>query len=203
MNSSDMTQQLEDAVGRFTRLGEDLFRSWTAGVTRLADACGSLDLAPVMRASCTRCEIPPACWLPRSLGEVRSLVCPGGRAVLRLRVTNCDMRGRRFEAAPTKTGVAVTVTPTELALGAMQRGWFTATADLPADVKHGEQFELLLWVTGCNAYYLRWTIEAGAGASSCCHEITIDDCPDYVHHWYDHFYCARPCFATPKRTGAQ
>ena len=24
-------------------------------------------------------------------------------------------------------------------------------------------------------------------------ELTVEDCPDLVHHWYDHFYCPRPC----------
>jgi hypothetical protein len=21
----------------------------------------------------------------------------------------------------------------------------------------------------------------------------VDDCPDNIHHWYDHFYCDRGC----------
>jgi hypothetical protein len=21
----------------------------------------------------------------------------------------------------------------------------------------------------------------------------VEDCPDLLHHWYDHFYCNRPC----------
>jgi hypothetical protein len=24
-------------------------------------------------------------------------------------------------------------------------------------------------------------------------EVEIEDCPDLIHHWYDHFYCERPC----------
>jgi len=24
-------------------------------------------------------------------------------------------------------------------------------------------------------------------------DIEIEDCPDLIHHWYDHFYCPRPC----------
>jgi hypothetical protein len=23
--------------------------------------------------------------------------------------------------------------------------------------------------------------------------VEVEDCPDLIHHWYDHFYCDRPC----------
>ena len=59
----------------------------------------------------------------------------------------------------------------------------------------GRPVEVLLWVVGCNTHYLRWIVEPADGISSSCHEVEIDDCPDFVHHWYDHFYCDRPCFA--------
>jgi hypothetical protein len=26
-----------------------------------------------------------------------------------------------------------------------------------------------------------------------CNEVEINDCPDMIHHWYDHFYCHRHC----------
>jgi hypothetical protein len=33
--------------------------------------------------------------------------------------------------------------------------------------------------------------------------VVVNDDPDYVLHWYDHFYVARPCFgaATTPGTG--
>jgi hypothetical protein len=27
----------------------------------------------------------------------------------------------------------------------------------------------------------------------------VDDCPDYQHHWYDHFYCHRHCTQDDQR----
>lgn len=139
------------------------------------------------------CEIPPPCWMPRSAGEIHSLVCPGGTAVLQIRVTNCQARASRVQAAFAKADAATTVSPSELLLGAMERGRFSAKVAVADDACKGEQKEYLLWVRGCNAHFVRWIVEPASGVSSSCHEVDIDDCPDMVHHWYDHFYCDRPC----------
>ncbi len=198
MNATEPNKQFEDTVGRLARIGGDLAQSWATAVTQLTGASGPLNPARLAPGTSDRCAIPPACWLPRDLGEVHSFVCPGGRAVLRIRFTNCDIRTHRVEAAVTKPEVEVKVTPDNLTLSAMERGWFTATADVPTDVHRGEQFELLLWVVGCNRYFLRWIVEVGSESDSSCHEIEVEDCPDHVHHWYDHFYCMRPCFTTKR-----
>jgi len=52
---------------------------------------------------------------------------------------------------------------------------------------------VLVWIRGCVDHVVRWTVKSSRRGSDCCHELEIDDCPDYVHHWYDHFYCPRPC----------
>lgn len=160
-------------------------------VVRLAVA-----LNPVLNALTERrssCHIPPPCWLPKELGELRSLACPGGTASVRVRVTNCQPVSGRVEVAG-KSELSVKVTPSEATLGPMEREWFNAAISLPADVCAGQKFEVLLWVLGCNSHYLRWTVEVADQVSTSCHSVEVDDCPDYVHHWYDHFYCQRPCF---------
>jgi hypothetical protein len=144
------------------------------------------------------CDIPPACWLPRPLGEIRSFVCAGGKASVRIRVTNCQPQASHVEAAFAEAATANNVNPGKVVpeaatVGPMERKSFTASYDVPTDASKGQEIETLLWVRGCNAYYLRWVVEVMENASECCHEIKVDDCPDYVHHWYDHFYCDRPC----------
>jgi hypothetical protein len=140
------------------------------------------------------CDIPPACWLPRPLGEITSFVCAGGTASLRIRVTNCQPRSSHIEVSFAEAGSQTKVVPPAATLGPMERKSFNAFYNAPADAAKGHRVETLLWVRGCNAYYLRWIVEVRDNASgSCGHEIVVDDCADYVHHWYDHFYCNRPC----------
>lgn len=140
------------------------------------------------------CDIPPPCWLPRSLGEVRSVTCAGGTARLRIRVTNCQPRVGQVQLSVSPADSLVEIDPESALLEPMERGWFNIKLSAPADACKGSRYEVLLWVHGCNAHYLRWILEVSDAGRSSCHEVEIEDCPDYVHHWYDHFYCARPCF---------
>jgi hypothetical protein len=171
--------ELMDAVGtvRSSAVG-DVFERMTPRVGRTT-AC---------------CEIPPPCWLPKDLGEVRSHVCPGGSATLRIRVTNCgvDARGVDLTAEPKAAGVKIA--PAKLALGRMERGVAVATLAVAAEAKPGEEHEALVWVQGCHDHFVRWTVSVASRGADSCHEIDVEDCPDLVHHWYDHFYCQRPCF---------
>jgi len=196
-----------ESIEALTRTGTALFETWmrsmrdlTAAGLRMYPLPGAGELPKPRRT----CEIPPACWLPHSLGEIRSFVCPGGKAVVHVRVTNCQPQASRIQAAVTPSEFSADVDPDTLTLGAMQRGRLTASVSVPTDACPGRPVEVLLWVVGCNAHYLRWTIEPADGMSSSCHEIEVEDCPDPVHHWYDHFYCHRACFAQGKisRPGA-
>lgn len=140
------------------------------------------------------CDIPEPCWMPQSAGEVVSHVCPGSTATLKIEITNCDRTGRviTVSAAGSAAG-SVSIQPTSLALGPKERGTVTATLKVPPDATDGQEFDALIWVRGCKEHYLRWTVSVGSQGGACCHEVGIDDCPDYIHHWYDHFYCPRPC----------
>ena len=178
--------RVADTIRSGARRGGDLLAS-VAGSPMLGELAGR-----VMPGGCS-CDIPPPCWLPKSLGEVRSAICAGGTAVLRFRITNCAMEERTVRVEVAGGGKAdVKLTPAQLALGPMERGVVTATLGLPATASSGEEREALIWVLGCHDHYVRWTVRASGGSDS-CHELVVDDCPDYVHHWYDHFYCQRPC----------
>lgn len=146
-----------------------------------------------MAGSGCGCHAPPPCWMPRELGEIRSRVCAGGTATLRVRVTNCSASPRKVavDARPEVTGL--TIDPSSLALGPLERGVALATLAIPAKAGVGEEREALIWVRGCRDHVLRWTVRVASRAGDCGHEIDVEDCPDLVHHWYDHFSCERPC----------
>ncbi|MCI0390637.1 MAG: hypothetical protein MOB07_17970 [Acidobacteria bacterium] len=139
------------------------------------------------------CDIPPPCWAPQPIGEVVSHACPGATATIRLRVTNCGAARRviTIEAAGQTPGVKID--PPTLALGPMERGVVSVSVSLPADAAQCQDQEVLLWVRGCQQHFLRWTVRVSSRGASCCHEVDVEDCPDLIHHWYDHFYCERPC----------
>jgi hypothetical protein len=198
------------------RLGADLFESLTGrpaptlgDVTELGRTLvgGSRACGCHVRSGC--CTIPPPCWMPRPLGECTSHVGQCKTACLRFRITNCDRVPRTVvvEATGPNSG-KVTISPPSLLLGPMERGTVTACVAVPDDAKSGDESELLLWFRGCKEYYFRWTISVGTLGMDSCHEVEVCDCPDYLHHWYDHFYCPRPCphdrtpGAIPKPVGA-
>lgn len=192
---------LMDLVNAQMRLSADLFESLTGktaptlgGVTKLGRilAAGSKGCGCHSRSGC--CSIPPPCWMPQPLGECTSHVGQCKTACLRFRITNCDRVQRTIAVEATGPNAAkVTISPPSLSLGPMERGTVTTCVAVPDDAKNGDKSELLLWVRGCKEYYFRWTVSVGTLGTDSCHEVEVCDCPDYLHHWYDHFYCPRPC----------
>lgn len=181
-------QDIGDILGRGARLGIDALGSALGGQTR--PRVGSPGCMP--RPFCDH-EIPAPCWEPQPLGEVISFVCAGHNATVQFRITNCGMRPRVFDLHSTGDDVGITFTPAKLSLGAMERGVIGAAATIPADAAEGEEREALIWIRGCNLHFLRWTIKVSERGDDACHEVCVEDCPDPIHHWYDHFYCRRSC----------
>jgi hypothetical protein len=151
--------------------------------------------SPAMpKVSSCSCEIPPPCWMPRELRPVKSHVCAGGKAMLRIRVTNCSIETTTVTLAPAGDDAGkVKVSPKSVSLGPLERGVLTASIDVDAKAASGSELEVLVWVRGCVDHVVRWTVRVSSLGKDACHELDVEDCPDYVHHWYDHFYCARPC----------
>jgi hypothetical protein len=145
------------------------------------------------------CDMPEPCWMPLSLGEVKCTLKPGDSGTLCLVVTNGDFRPHDVQFAATgKSASAVSFSTTSATLGPKERIAVTATFTVPKEQRTEDcrciDHEALVWVRGCRNHYLRWTIDESACAKPCCEEIMVNDDPDYVLHWYDHFYLARPCF---------
>lgn len=147
---------------------------------------------PSLTGSC--CDIPEPCWMPKCLGEFDCDLCAGASATLVVRITNEDLRPRDIHAvASGPNAQAVSFSPQTLTLGPKERGTITAKFAMPAEGKDDEELEALVWLRGCHDYYVRWTAKTGKHGGCCKHDLSICDGPDNVLHWYDHFYCPRPC----------
>jgi hypothetical protein len=84
------------------------------------------------------------------------------------------------------------VEPESLTLAPFETGEVMATVTVPDE--DAAPLDLRLWVRGCSDHVVPWKVSASNSGSGSLHEVGIDDCPDLVHHWYDHFYCQGPCF---------
>ena len=147
------------------------------------------------------CDIPPPCWMPLSLGEIVCQMPAGDSGTLCLVVTNGDFRAHSYEFASTgKSAAAVAFSTASVTLGPKERVAVTATFTMPAEETSEDcrciDHEVLIWVRGCRDHYLRWIVEEAAALRPCCAEVAVNDDPDYVLHWYDHFYTLRPCPGT-------
>jgi hypothetical protein len=153
---------------------------------------GGLPLPRVHRSGCgCGCEVPAPCWVPRTLDEVTTPVCAGNTAVVRVTVTNCGFTTRTISAK--STSGAVDIEPASVTLGPLERATIVLSVAVPATSTEGEERRAIVWFRGCRDYVLPWTVETSCSNADCCRELAIDDCPDLVHHWYDHFYCDRGC----------
>lgn len=210
-NASDLLQQtmttFANLVEQSASLSVDLLNTLSSNMSNLdfssmkMPAIPNLDLSSMRMPtvpSCS-CKIPPPCWMPQSAGCVVSHVCPGSPATLCIRITNCGPVNRTIDFDDAGKN-AVTFQPNVLTLGPMETGLVTATLASSSSGCEGGEQTALVWIRGCKDHYVRWTVKTVKRGAACCHEITVEDCPDYVHHWYDHFYCPRPC-TSQKRSG--
>lgn len=146
-------------------------------------------------AGCHSCSIPDPCWLPKRLGEVTSLVSDcKGEARLRLRMSNENAHAEDYTVAVSSTtgsGVVPRVEPSSLQIAPFSEG--TVELVLELNDKGSSSATYTVLVKGCRSFVVRWTIRRTQLLESSTVELTIVDVADYEHHWYDHFYCHRPC----------
>jgi hypothetical protein len=191
----DIEKLLKDVVAAQFSLGKEVLNLLGAGTKSAAESLGGMKL-PKMH-SC--CDIPDPCWMPKALGEVKCQVGANGTGQIKFIVTNHDFRAHTFNAQSAgKDAAMVQFAPTQIALGPKERTTIVAHFTAP---KEAGTYEVVVWISGCRDHYLRWTVEVGDKQKDCCYEVTVDDVPDYVVHWYDHFYCPRPCPAVHGRAG--
>jgi len=160
------------------------------------------DLAPPRghRRDCRcGCHIPTPCWEPQPLGTFATRGCPGAHATLRVRVTNCGSTNLIVTLEGGAGSSGLVVQPGQLSLTPQARGYSVLSFDVPAGAQVGDVHEFLVWIAGCKRYFLRWRVRVASKCGGDCPDVDVDDCPDLIHHWYDHFYCEHPCQPTVKR----
>lgn len=194
---------LKDLVNAQLGLGRELIRL-LGGAAGLARGLGGVRLP--RGHSC--CDMPEPCWMPLALGEWRCALKPGDSGTLCLVVTNGDFRPHAYQfVAAGKSAAQVAFSTASATLGPKESIAVSATFTVPKDDRTADDcrcidHEALIWVRGCRNHYLRWTIDEVQKSQPCCKEIAVDDEPDYVLHWYDHFYQPKPCFG-PAAAGRQ
>ncbi|MBV9248455.1 MAG: hypothetical protein JO227_04315 [Acetobacteraceae bacterium] len=172
-------------------LGGEVLKLFGAGASGAMSGLGALKMPKF--GSC--CDIPDPCWMPHLAGEAHCCLAPGGSGEIRMTVTNTDRVPRSFSITAAGFGAPlVSFSATSIALGPKERTLVTATIAIPSSqAPQSAPYDVVIWVRGCREHYLRWIVRITAESRTCCYEVDIDDEPNYIVHWYDHFYCPRPC----------
>lgn len=140
------------------------------------------------------CEIPSPCWEPRRAGVCRLTLPPGCAGKIRVHVTNCDWtRHVVVVTAGGRMAGWMTIDPTTIVVDPHERATIAVSVRVPDDVKLGQTFSAPIIVRGCNDHYFRVELSVSECSVRASCEVFVEDCPDHIHHWYDHFYCPRPC----------
>lgn len=140
------------------------------------------------------CTIPPPCWEPRPAGTCKLTLAPGCKGTIRVHVLNCGWDRRVIGVtALGKIAAWLTFQPTTLVVGPQERATFVVTVGVADQVKPGTSLSGPLLVRGCVDHFVRLDVDVAECVDETCCDVTIDDCADNIHHWYDHFYCPRPC----------
>jgi hypothetical protein len=190
--SSDFTgieQAVKGLVAAQVSLGKELFKIASSVAGDALSAVGGLKLPK--GSSC--CDIPEPCWMPISHGPAKCALREGGSGEIWLSIVNEDFQPHSYAIAVKGADAGlVKVSTNTLTLGPKESGEVQAIFAMPASASKAH-YEVVLWVVGCRAHYVRWEIDRNGKNDRCCQDVSISDQPDYVVHWYDHFYCARPC----------
>jgi len=171
-----------------------LYSAWLEYGNGWLDAVGRWYEPPAARpVRCGPCEIPDPCWYPKRY-EVCSSDCPGARHALRLVVENRSPVTRHvaFEGSGE---LPLAFDPAVLDVAPFESGETRVTVELP--MHEDRTYDQAIRSRGCRIHRVRWRIHAGREARCECPSLCLIDGPDPIHHWYDHFYCPRPC-ASPQ-----
>ncbi len=186
-------QALAKLIEQSAQLGIDFVESLASSSPQLLKSLGNLTSAGGPLSHCSPCDIPPPCWMPKPLCDVTSVGRPGDTASLGFVITNCTMALRKVTVFTTTKNAGLTFSSASLDLAAMERGEIRVSHLIPTTAPVGSKREILMWVLGCKLHFLRWTVVVASIGANTFFEVDVKDCPDYIHHWYDHFYCPRPC----------
>lgn len=195
---SGIESAFKSLVAAQVSLGKELFNVASGVADSAFGALGAVGKIKMPARSSSCCDIPEPCWMPVSDGTVACKLRSGATGQLWLTVTNENFVKQEYTAiaAGADAGLVV-LSPQAFNLGPKERAIVSATFTVPLNPK--EQYDLLIWVAGCQKHYVRWEIDTSCNNGHCCHDVSVHDKPNYVVHWYDHFYCQRPCFHSTTR----
>ncbi|MBC7894952.1 MAG: hypothetical protein H7066_06045 [Cytophagaceae bacterium] len=168
-----------------------------------AQVAASLANTLAERARAGGCDIPAPCWEPQHAGTCAVCIAPGGTAVFRVIVSNCGWsRQVVMITAMGQLAGWITFGPTSVILEPMEKNIMQVKIQAPDNASIGSSQVVPVIIRGCRDHYIRVevTIANCAIMTTCC-DMLVEDCADNVHHWYDHFYCARPCASSRGDTG--
>jgi hypothetical protein len=189
-----MAKMIEVSVKAGMDVLQELFAGAPGALTGMVDWASSHAGA----GGCCSCEIPPPCWMPRPLCEVVSYGKAGNAASITFVITNHSMTTRVISISTTTSLTGLAFSAHQLTLGPMQRGSIKVTYTIPPTLASGPGQEILLWIHGCRLHFLRWTVKPGPVSGDTNYEVCVNDGPENLHHWYDHFYCPHPCLPDQK-----
>ena len=191
LKEGSLADAVADLITVGSRTGFSVLSSLIGGTSAVLGA--ARPAVARRRGRTCSCHIPPPCWEPQPLGTFASRACPGASATIRIRVTNCGSSSRTVKVEPSPSSKGLIINPPQLVLGPEERGYSVVSFEVAPNAAEGEVSEFLVWVRGCHEHFFRWRVRVGRLCGASCPEVEVDDCPDNIHHWYDHFYCERGC----------
>ena len=188
---SPPTSELTTAVG-------DAITSLLGLPAAVADTLA--DALTDRRGDC--CTIPTPCWLPQPSGKCVLTLAPGDSGVIALRVENCGWVPRTYVISATgHLAGLLTIVPTTFLLHPLEVATVFVKVTVPAAALPGTMVVGPVLIRGCRIHFVKVVVHVAAVSVPVKCEHTVCDCPDNIHHWYDHFYCPRPCLPSVREPG--
>jgi len=192
---------VDDALGKLLAaqlaFGKEALKLLGAGYK---SACGTLRGMEFPKgASC--CDKPEPCWMPKKAAEICCQLKVDDKDEICILISNEDFRKHTYDiVAAGEHGGLVQLSTTHFELGPKERKMISATFKMPKRDKPAtgscclvNDYEVVLWVKGCQQHYVNWYINSAEKTKDCCHEICVVDSGYYDLNWYDHFHVMRPC----------
>lgn len=192
---------VDDALGKLLAaqlaFGKEALKLLGAGYKT---ACGTLrGMEFPIGTSC--CDKPEPCWMPKKAAEICCQLKVDDKGEICILISNEDFRKHTYDiVAAGEHGGMVQLSATHFELGPKERRMISATFKMPQRDKPNtgsccliNDYEVVLWVKGCQQHYVNWYINSAEKTKDCCHEICVVDSGYYDLNWYDHFHVMRPC----------
>lgn len=200
--SVDLTG-VDDALGKLLAaqlaLGKEALKILGTGYR---NACKSLTGLELPKGS-SCCDKPEPCWMPKKVADICCELAPEGVGEVCIFIHNEDFRSHNYTlSAAGEHGDLVQFSAQQFNLGPKEVRVVSArfkipTRDTPKDNTCCElnDYELVLWIKGCQQHYIKWHVNAAKKTGDCCHEVSVTDSGYYDLNWYDHFHVMRPCIS--------